>query len=291
MGTRADRRIVTAARARARGASDLTRRVVIGVVLAALGIACVLNAASFALLVLAIALGSLWELDRLSARKGQELVFPVAAGAVAIYIAFAYLGLLRRWEPGLVAATLVGALAVSLFGSRSGYFARSAYTLLGVLYIGKLLSYFVTLRGVPGVGMPYTLGAIVLIAMTDIWAMLLGKTFGRTPLTPISPRKTWEGAIGGFAVTTAVGAGLAVLPWAHLPWWQGAIVGAVTSLAAQAGDLVESALKRDASVKDAGTAMGSHGGWLDRFDSYLFGGVAFYGAMWLCGHLPGAPRW
>jgi phosphatidate cytidylyltransferase len=276
-----------AASAPQRGA--MTRRIAIGALLAALGIGCVLDARAFALLVLVIALGSLWELDRLSARKGQELVFPVAACAVALYIALAYFGLLHHWEPALDAFTLIGALALSLFGARSGYFARSAYTLLGVLYIGKLLSYFVTLRGVPLVGAQYTFAAIVLIAITDIAAMAVGTAIGRTPLTPISPRKTWEGAIGGFAVTTALGAVLATL--GHVPAWQGALIGAVTSLAAQAGDLVESALKRDASVKDAGTAMGSHGGWLDRFDSYLFGGVAFYGMLWITGHLPGGPRW
>jgi phosphatidate cytidylyltransferase len=291
VGTRAEGQIVASRAARAAQPGDLVRRIVIGVVLAVLGIGCVLDARAFALLVLVIALGCLWELDRMSARKGQELVFPVAAGAVTIYIAFAYFGLLHHWEPALGAATLLGALAVSLFGARSGYFARAAYTLLGVLYIGKLLSYFVTLRGVPLFGAQFTFAAILLIATTDIAAMAIGTAIGRTPLSTISPRKTWEGAIGGFVVTTAIGALLATLSSAHVPVWQGALIGAATSLAAQAGDLVESALKRDASVKDAGTAMGSHGGWLDRFDSYLFGGVVFYGALWLSGHLPSGPRW
>jgi len=248
----------------------------------------VLYAPAFALLVLAIALGSLWELDRLSARKGQELVFPVAAAAVTAFIVLAEFGWLHRYERQLVIGTLLAALAVSLFGSRTGYFARSAYTLLGVLYTGQLLSYFVTLRNVPQFGFEYTIGAILLIALTDIFAMLVGTSpLGRTQLTSISPHKTWEGAAGGFIASTAGGALLALLPGLHIAWWQGALVGAITSFAAQAGDLVESALKRDASVKDAGTALSGHGGWLDRFDSYIFGGVAFYGALWLTGHIPG----
>lgn len=266
----------------------MPRRVASGIVLAALGLGCVFYAPAFAALVLAIALASLWELARLSALKGQELVFPVAAAAVAAFIILAHLGLLHRFERQLVVATMIGAFAFSLFGSRSGYFARSAYTLLGVLYIGQLLSYFVTLRNVPGLGMEYTIAAVVLIALTDIFAMLVGTTVGRTQLTSISPRKTWEGAVGGFAASTLAGTALAVFGGVHFPWWHGALIGAITSVAAQAGDLVESALKRDARVKDAGTAISGHGGWLDRFDSYIFGGVAFYGALWITGHLPGS---
>jgi phosphatidate cytidylyltransferase len=69
-------------------------------------------------------------------------------------------------------------------------------------------------------------------------------------------------------------------------WLDGAFVGAVTSVAAQVGDIVESALKRDARVKDAGTLLAGHGGILDRFDSYTFGGIAFYAALYVTHHIP-----
>jgi phosphatidate cytidylyltransferase len=240
---------------------------------------------TFTVVLLAVTLASLWEFSALSARKGQGVIFPVAAVAVAGYIILAALGVQHRFEKVLLGGTIIASLAFALYGSRQGYLERSAVTLFGVLYIGWLGSYFIALRTLPEVGAGYVSACIVLIAMTDIFAMLVGISIGRTPLSPISPRKTWEGAIGGFTASCAVGASLALVPQLGLPWWQGLVVGAITSVAAQAGDLVESALKRDARVKDAGTLLAGHGGVLDRFDSYTFGGIAFYGAMYLTGHI------
>jgi phosphatidate cytidylyltransferase len=75
------------------------------------------------------------------------------------------------------------------------------------------------------------------------------------------------------------------LPQLHLQWWQGAVLGSFTSVGAQVGDLVESAFKRDAGVKDAGDMIQGHGGVLDRFDSYLLGGVTFFATLHLLGIL------
>lgn len=261
-----------------------SRRVWVGLLLAVLGIAAVFFAAAFALLVLAIAIGALWELGKLAESKGVALEFGVASLATTAYVALTYFGLIGRYEGDLLSATVVVAMASATFMSRGDQIMRSAFTLLGVLYIGKLLSYFVAIRNLPGFGVQATIDAIVIIALTDVAAMVIGTTLGRTLLTPLSPRKTVEGALGGLVVATAASVGFALfLQW---PWWSGAVVGALTSLAAQAGDLVESALKRDAAVKDAGSAIGGHGGVLDRFDSYLFGGIAYYFALVLVGVIP-----
>ena len=272
---------------------DLARRVVYGFVLAVVVLGSVANLWAFVAVVLFITLGSLYELAGLTARKGQPLVLPVAALAVAGYIMLAALGLQHNYERVLLAGTLIASLAVSLFiGPRRGYFARSAFTLFGVLYIGWLGSYFVALRTLqpPAVanvnaGIIFTIACVVMISITDIFAMLVGSAVGRTPLSSISPKKTWEGAIGGFLATVALGAAFGLIPQLGISSWDGMLIGAITSFAAQAGDLVESALKRDAQVKDAGTFLGSHGGILDRFDSYTFGGIAFYGAMFLTHHI------
>ncbi len=240
---------------------------------------------TFTLVVLAVTLGSLWELAGLSARKGQALIFPVAAVAVTTYIILAALNLQHAYEKTLLGLTVIASLGFSLGGARQGYFARSAFTVFGVLYIGWLGSYFIALRNLPGIGAEYVAASIVAIAVTDIFAMLVGSSIGKTPLTSISPKKTVEGAVGGLVATTLVGASFALWPGMHVPWWHGAIIGAITSFAAQTGDIVESALKRDARVKDAGTILWGHGGILDRFDSYSFGGIAFYAALYLTGHI------
>ncbi len=263
---------------------DLGRRTVSGVLLAAVVFASIATVPTFALVLLLVTLGSLYELAGLSARKGQALIFPVAAVAVTVYVVLAAVGLQHVYEKPLLAGTIIASLGFSLAGDRQGYFARSAFTVFGVLYLGWLGSYFLALRNVPHFGAAYTAASIVAIALTDIFAMLGGTALGRTPMTSISPKKTWEGAFCGFGATVAacaIGCG----PLLAMPWWEGAIVGACTSIAAQTGDLVESAFKRDARVKDAGSFLRGHGGILDRFDSYLFGGIAFYAALYMTGHI------
>jgi len=271
-------------RSKSRGAGALgIRRVAIGIALAIVGIGCVFWAPLFAMLVALIAIGCLWEFDKLALRKGTPVESAVALPAVLAYVALTAFGLVHRFESLLLAATIIAAFGFSTFAHKGHYLARTAFTLLAVLYIGKLVSYFVTIRNVPEFGAALTIYAIVIIASTDIFAMLVGVAIGRTPLTRLSPRKTVEGAVGGFVAGVGVGVAFGMLPQVGFSWWEGAIIGGLTSVAAQAGDLVESALKRDAHVKNAGSAIGSHGGVLDRFDSYLFAGPAFYFALWILG--------
>lgn len=205
--------------------------------------------------------------------------------AVAAYAILGAFGWLHKWEGVLLAAIIIASFWLGMYGEQKGYFARTAYTLLAVLYIGKLLSYFIIIRALPVFGLLYTLFVIVLIALTDIMAMLIGGLVGRTPLMAVSPQKTVEGAIGSLLIVAFVGYLASFYAPLHLLWWQSTLIGALTCVAAQAGDLVESALKRDAGVKDSGSVIGGHGGVLDRFDSYLFGGMAFFGSLHLAGVL------
>lgn len=258
---------------------------VVGLIVAAIGFSCILFPWAFYVLLLAIGLASIYEFNYLCAIKGQPLEYPVALLGVVAYVAMAIFNLLHKWEGVLLAGIVIVAFAIGMYGEQKGYFARTAYTLLAVLYIGKLLTYFVFIRQIPGNGIWLTFYVIAIIVLTDTFGMLVGTSFGRHSLTKISPNKTVEGSVGSLLIVTVVAGVATLLPQLHLLWWQGAILGLLTSIAAQVGDLVESAFKRDAGVKDAGAMIQGHGGVLDRFDSYFLGGVAFFATLHLLGIL------
>ncbi len=262
------------------------RRIVVGLIVAAVGLLCVLVPWAFYLLILAIGLASIYEFNYLCEIKGQPLEYPVAVLGVGAYVAMAIFNLLHKWEGVLLAAIVIAAFTIGMYGEEKGYFARTAYTLLAVLYIGKLLTYFVFIRQIAITGMAMTFLVIVIIALTDTFGMIVGRSIGRHHWTKVSPNKTIEGSLGSlFIVTLVATAAAAWVPQLHMQWWQGAALGFATSIAAQGGDLVESAFKRDAGVKDAGAMIQGHGGVLDRFDSYLLGGVGFYATLHLLGIL------
>ncbi|MEJ8842134.1 phosphatidate cytidylyltransferase [Lacibacter sp. H375] len=115
--------------------------------------------------------------------------------------------------------------------------------------------------------------AVPLIIIGSIWindtmAYIVGSLIGKTPLSSISPKKTWEGTIGGIILAVGVMWLLGYLSQSSVAWlW--AVIAAVAAVAGTCGDLLESKLKRLANVKDSGSFMPGHGGFLDRFDSLL----------------------
>ncbi len=112
---------------------------------------------------------------------------------------------------------------------------------------------------------------LVVVALTDIGAYFTGKSIGKTPFSPTSPKKTLEGVVGGVLIATVLGS-FAGDEITH-GMLSAIFVSFVTSVASVFGDLFESYLKREAGVKDSGTILPGHGGVLDRVDGYLFGSV------------------
>lgn len=124
--------------------------------------------------------------------------------------------------------------------------------------------------------MPLVIGMYLLIWTNDTFAYLTGRKFGKTKLFErISPKKTWEGTIGGIAVTLIVGYvfGAIVNRGDELFW---VIAAAIIAPCAIFGDLLESLFKRSLNIKDSGTILPGHGGILDRFDAALFAIPFFY---------------
>lgn len=166
-------------------------------------------------------------------------------------------------------------------------------TLLAIFYLGFLPMHYILLRQMAPTqplplmfesGVYYVFITCLVISASDIGAYFVGKFFGRHPLYPqISPKKTREGAVGGLVFACI--AGLGFLLTGQFTWWHALILSTLLNLVSLLGDLTESLMKRDAGLKDSGTILMGHGGFLDRFDSYLFCGVlSYYYIHWFILH-------
>jgi phosphatidate cytidylyltransferase len=166
---------------------------------------------------------------------------------------------------------IFSAFIYELFTASEKPFQNVAYMVLGMVYIGAPFSLlnFIAFNGDKFNVWPI-FGLLLLTWMNDTGAYLIGSKFGKTPLLPrISPKKTWEGTIGGVAVTFGVGyLFCAVTGELRLIDWM--VLSAIVAVFGSIGDLIESMLKRSLSIKDSGTLLPGHGGMLDRFDAFIF---------------------
>jgi CDP-diglyceride synthetase len=226
---------------------------------------------------------------------GNEYAFMALAGLIQTLCLRDYFRLMKKvtpevswpgWLPGFVNIISL-ALLVSLLATGTAVWPAFLCVPVFILLVTTLAKKTALDAGLQAIGgMAYVaipmllffelrmlslcipLALVLMIWMNDTMAYLVGSFIGKTPFSPISPKKTWEGTAGGAILTIAGAAvwGYFTPYYTMVDWMALALCAAV---AGTAGDLLESKLKRMANVKDSGTMMPGHGGALDRFDSLL----------------------
>jgi len=195
-----------------------------------------------------------------------------------------------QFIPPIVTLSIIASFFRLLFRSPRAHIGDIGGTLLVIFYMVYLPVHFILLRhlgNVPGLpawnqpGLHYLVLTLSVISASDIGAYYAGRTFGRHLLYPeISPKKTKEGAVAGLFAGILLGV-LCALLW-NIPMHHAVILSILLVIVGQLGDLTESMMKRDVGMKDSGELLASHGGFLDRADSYVFSGVlSYYYIYWV----------
>lgn len=246
-----------------------------------------LNAWSFHLLFLVIATGCVWEFLELTLpsdahKKGRKIIGASAGCALVTVIYYASSQFNENTATTLAhPASLIYLLLffsfllliIELFLKAEFPFNNIALIVFSLFYLAlpfSLLTQFAT-SSIYKIFTPNIVaGMLFLTWANDSFAYLIGSKIGKNPFfLRISPKKTWEGTIGG-AVCCMLTAGIIAQFFTQLSLWDWLVVGAIVAVFGTIGDLVESLLKRSVGVKDSGSFMPGHGGFLDRFDAFIF---------------------
>lgn len=242
-------------------ASNLTLRVLSAAIMAPIAIgAAWWGGWVFTLFWALAAIAVLWEWLGLVAGRDhrQTLVFCGAAIAIAAILA---------WNDHPIVALLLvalGALAASIFAPRE----QRVWIMAGIVYAGTMVLAPVTLRGEGWLGFAAIVLLFAIVWTTDVLAYFTGRAIGGPKLMPsVSPKKTWSGAVGGtlFAV---IGAIVVASLFGELNRTAVGVLALVLSVVSQAGDLLESHIKRQFNAKDASHLIPGHGGVMDRLDGF-----------------------
>ncbi len=240
----------------------------------------------FFFLVLGVVLLGLREFYFLAEESGYPCFrwIGLAAGmlmASSVFLNGTALGALTENQAtsALTALILAGLVLRSLVrGPSETLLSEWGVTFFGVIYVAWTFSHVLLLRDLRPYGQALTFFLFLMIWVADIVAYLVGSQWGRHRIAAaISPKKTWEGTLGGVlgAMAVAVGFQMTLLhPQMKLP--EALLVGGSVALLALVSDLGESLLKRSAGVKDSSPLLPGHGGVLDRFDSFFLTAPLFY---------------
>ncbi|MDR2255029.1 MAG: phosphatidate cytidylyltransferase [Arthrobacter sp.] len=217
----------------------------------------------------AVCVIGVWEVSRALQRHSGVPVplLPLAVGAAAMPIAASYGG-----PAALGVAAVAAALLVTVWNAlegRASSLTSIGFSLLTLTWVPLLASFaFLLFREENGPLLLFSL--LLLVVSNDTFGYIFGAWLGKHPMAPrISPKKSWEGFAGSVGGAMVVGVALCVFVL-HLPWWVGLVLAAATAMAATAGDLAESMVKRELGIKDMSNLLPGHGGMMDRLDSMLF---------------------
>ncbi|MEN8195696.1 MAG: phosphatidate cytidylyltransferase [Pseudomonadota bacterium] len=218
-----------------------------------------------------------WEWSRICVGRFNSTGIVLVVSILLIIIP----AIFARYDLAL-ALTLLGAIAVLVLASLAG--VRSpAWFAAGAIYIGLPLVAILWLYGVTAAGRNTVVWLLVTVVATDVGAYYSGRTIGGPRLAPrISPGKTWSGLAGGMICAAAAGALCADLVGGP-SLWLAAAAGATVAVVAQAGDLLESRVKRRFDIKDSSDIIPGHGGLLDRMDGLVAAVTIFGGLQWIIG--------
>jgi phosphatidate cytidylyltransferase len=264
------------------GGREFGLRVFSGIILAVIVVsALILGGWPFALIWLAAGIVGAAEWIGMSRITPAKPVAGITAATLAALVLCAEGGAPPAVTLALLGLGLLG-LVVLAQGGRGRL--RAVCGLLGAVVIALVPT---ALRDDPGIGILGPAWMFAVVWSTDIIAYFTGRTFGGPKLMPrVSPKKTWSGALGGLAAGMLMGVGIVALArhygWSSLaetPFVLVALVSGAASVLSQAGDLVESALKRSHGVKDSGRSIPGHGGVMDRLDGFF--AVALLAGLYL----------
>ncbi|MFN3970746.1 MAG: phosphatidate cytidylyltransferase [Gemmobacter sp.] len=255
--------------------TDLRKRAASAAVMVVVGgVEVWLGGAPFAVLVILITGGMLWELARLTApAEGRAALAMGAGGAVAL--AFTFL----NDSPAAPMVLLLPALAFALTTRRdrrlaAGWAAAAMVAGYGLVSIRE------------GAGTSALVWLILVVVVSDVAGYFVGRMIGGAKFWPaISPKKTWSGTVAGWIGAALVGVGFVVAGQAAQAGWLLVAVSPFVAFAGQMGDIAESWIKRRAGVKDSSGLIPGHGGLMDRFDA-LTGAVVLVMALGLVSNIP-----
>lgn len=175
-----------------------------------------------------------------------------------------------------VSAAGIVLLAMGIFQSKQIGLKAFSIAALGLLYISLCWGLMMSLRSWGHFdyakefwNKAIPVGLVISIWINDTMAYIVGSLIGKTPFSKISPRKTWEGTLGGIILCIVVITSVFYYSWKIFTMKDWIAISAIAAIFGTLGDLLESKLKRMAGVKDSGSIMPGHGGFLDRFDSML----------------------